>query len=187
MCSKHVETWNKLIVKQNFCAPSWLITEINILRCSTVSKTSHSQYVTIISFPPPTVVARTHLNVTSYVLHCMSCYNWDVNCLLRGTSWVFIYNSNKFPCLTSHWPSVQSWLMSRGWCNLWHVILLKRAEFLVEWIGGRGAWSILVKSTTKRRQREDSVTLRYDGASIANRIPMFRGNVLFLHSRVDRS
>ena len=39
MCSKYVEVWNKLIVKQNFCASSWLITEINILRC-TVSKTS---------------------------------------------------------------------------------------------------------------------------------------------------
>ena len=39
MCSKHVEAWNKLIVKQKFCASSWLIIEINILRC-TVSKTS---------------------------------------------------------------------------------------------------------------------------------------------------
>jgi len=29
MCSKHVETWNKLIVKQKFCASSWLITEID--------------------------------------------------------------------------------------------------------------------------------------------------------------
>ena len=39
MRSKHVEAWNKLIVKQKYCASSWLITEINILRC-TVSKTS---------------------------------------------------------------------------------------------------------------------------------------------------
>ena len=39
MCSKHVEAWNKLIVKQKLCASSWLITEINRLRC-TVSKTS---------------------------------------------------------------------------------------------------------------------------------------------------
>jgi len=30
MCSKHVEAWNKPIVKQNFCASSWLITEINV-------------------------------------------------------------------------------------------------------------------------------------------------------------
>jgi len=28
MCSKHVEAWNKLIVKQKFCASSWLITEM---------------------------------------------------------------------------------------------------------------------------------------------------------------
>ena len=39
ICSKHVEAWNKCIVKQKFCVSSWLITEINILRC-TVSKTS---------------------------------------------------------------------------------------------------------------------------------------------------
>jgi len=38
MCSKHVEAWNKLTVKQKFCASSLLIAEINILRC-TVSKT----------------------------------------------------------------------------------------------------------------------------------------------------
>jgi len=39
MCSKHVEAWNKLIVKQKVCASNWLITEIIILR-STVSKKS---------------------------------------------------------------------------------------------------------------------------------------------------
>jgi len=38
MCSKHVEAWNKLIVKQKCCASSWLTIETNILRC-TVSKT----------------------------------------------------------------------------------------------------------------------------------------------------
>ena len=32
-CSKHVETWNKLIVKQKFCASSWLITKINKWMC----------------------------------------------------------------------------------------------------------------------------------------------------------
>ena len=37
--SKHVEAWNKLIVKQKCCVSSWLITQINILR-RTVSKTS---------------------------------------------------------------------------------------------------------------------------------------------------
>jgi len=38
-CLKHVEARNKLIVKQKFCASSWLITEINILGYA-VSKTS---------------------------------------------------------------------------------------------------------------------------------------------------
>jgi len=32
MCSKHVEARNKLIVKQKFCASSWLITEITTLQ-----------------------------------------------------------------------------------------------------------------------------------------------------------
>ena len=42
MCSKHVEAWNKLIVKQKFCASSWLITEIN--KCRTVSTVTHVLY-----------------------------------------------------------------------------------------------------------------------------------------------
>jgi len=29
MCSKHVEAWNKLIVKQKLYASSWLITKID--------------------------------------------------------------------------------------------------------------------------------------------------------------
>ena len=34
MCSEHVEAWNKLTVKQKFCASSWLITEIkNVIGC----------------------------------------------------------------------------------------------------------------------------------------------------------
>ena len=50
MCSKHVETWNKLILKQKFCAPSWLITEKIILRC-TVSETSKfSELIRYVNF-----------------------------------------------------------------------------------------------------------------------------------------
>jgi len=45
MCSKHVEPWNKLNVKQKFCSSSLLITEINILRCM-VSKTSKKNQYT---------------------------------------------------------------------------------------------------------------------------------------------
>ena len=39
MFLKHVEAWNKLIVIQKFYASSWLITGLNILKC-TVNKTS---------------------------------------------------------------------------------------------------------------------------------------------------
>ena len=49
MCSKHAEARNKLIVKQKFCASTWLITEISILRC-TVSKTSKLA-LSVFSFP----------------------------------------------------------------------------------------------------------------------------------------
>jgi len=52
MCSKHVEAWNKLIVKQKNCA-NWLVTEINVLRC-TVSKTSKpiTLFVVVEDFHP---------------------------------------------------------------------------------------------------------------------------------------
>jgi len=33
VCSKHVEAWNKLIVKQTFCASSWLITKTSVSYC----------------------------------------------------------------------------------------------------------------------------------------------------------
>ena len=33
MCSKHVEAWTNLIVKQKCCASGWLNTEINISTC----------------------------------------------------------------------------------------------------------------------------------------------------------
>ena len=38
MCSKHLEARKKLIVKQKFCTSSWLITEINILRCRSAKR-----------------------------------------------------------------------------------------------------------------------------------------------------
>jgi len=45
MCSNHVEAWNKLIVKQKFCASSWLITEINNSYCiSDFSAATHSYF-----------------------------------------------------------------------------------------------------------------------------------------------
>ena len=66
MCSKLVEAWNKLTVKQKFRASSWLITEINIPRC-TVSKTSKfvSEHISVMI--PRTSLVCLSLNNTNYV------------------------------------------------------------------------------------------------------------------------
>jgi len=66
MCSKHAEAWNKLILKQKFCASSWLITEINILSCA-VSKSSKKihrmcSYVSYVTFLVGCVVLSIKVN-----------------------------------------------------------------------------------------------------------------------------
>ena len=50
MGSKHVEAWNKLIVKQKFCASSWLITEIKKLRVKVYIGVLTTPVMTIRSF-----------------------------------------------------------------------------------------------------------------------------------------
>jgi len=66
MSSKHVEAWNKLIVKQTFCASSWLITEINILRC-TVSKTSKFFRRFSLTFQPALLAVTCDCDVTGNI------------------------------------------------------------------------------------------------------------------------
>jgi len=80
MCSKHVEAWNKLIVKQNFYTSSWLITEINFNVCLlllhfSVQPTTISQYISKLFksvdnfakkhywFSPTTHIARARICV----------------------------------------------------------------------------------------------------------------------------
>jgi len=46
-CSKYVEAWNKLIVKQKFCASSWLITEVNV---ELYSKNKFEKLVHLVGF-----------------------------------------------------------------------------------------------------------------------------------------
>jgi len=70
--SKHVEAWNKLIVKQKLCALSWLITNI-ILSC-TVSKTSKSSCCVFRSIFRTTLNSRLtqlffYLNAVCFGLH----------------------------------------------------------------------------------------------------------------------
>ena len=95
VCSKHVEAWNKLIVKQKFCASSWLITETNILRCM-VSKTSKKYiyiYVTscegfkVKQFPktPSIVDARLKaycISATNLLKNSSSCLSCKIYLIL---------------------------------------------------------------------------------------------------------
>ena len=68
-----ISVTNKLIVKQKFCASSWLITEINILRC-TVSKTSK--------------------NVLVFTVFCIVCTMF-FSCFL----YVYLHNNNVANCI----------------------------------------------------------------------------------------
>ena len=84
MCSKHVEAWNKLIVKQKCCASSWLITEINILRC-TVSKMAKRLIIsrsilvrmTNVSGKRCTENQNTHFVFSNFFLSLKSYRLWD--------------------------------------------------------------------------------------------------------------
>jgi len=94
LCSKHVEAWSKLIVKQKFCASSWLITEINILRC-TVSKSSkligrlahtsstRSPFVTLLSRRPQSgkgCGSPNHNTFSDFLFHlCFTQFILDIN------------------------------------------------------------------------------------------------------------
>ena len=67
-CSKHVEAWNK------FCASSWLITKINILRC-TVSKTSRKR----IQSGPKKCIHSLRINIFGINLNEISISGWECN------------------------------------------------------------------------------------------------------------
>ena len=63
--SKHVEAWNKLIVKQKFCASSWLITEINMLY--QLLKTSTMKVLLTVSIPSYNICFTTNINLITDV------------------------------------------------------------------------------------------------------------------------
>jgi len=44
-CSKHVEAYNKLIVKQKYCASSWLITKVNLSKQYKRKDSNHSEII----------------------------------------------------------------------------------------------------------------------------------------------
>jgi len=65
ICCNHVEAWNKLIVKQIFCASSWLITEIKIIK----HVSDHGGSIS--AFPDSELHTHTHTSVT------ICCHNTD--------------------------------------------------------------------------------------------------------------
>jgi hypothetical protein len=107
MCSKHVEAWDKLIVKQKFCTSSWLIAEINILRC-TVSKPSkvslHCQciYVSYYSHKKTTAIYVSyhfHNKQPLFMFPIILAINNHYLCFLsfsQETTTIFVYNINYF-------------------------------------------------------------------------------------------
>jgi len=70
MCSKHVETWNKLIVKQKFCAWSWLITEINSYISFAANYTDRRSHITF----------RNTVNLRFHDLHSVEWFPCTFSC-----------------------------------------------------------------------------------------------------------
>jgi len=79
-CSKHVESWNKVIVKQKFCASIWLITKINKhgvftasfpLRTAIIKKENHNFKYGITTISLFAVIAISTKTFIIYVIHDM--------------------------------------------------------------------------------------------------------------------
>ena len=108
ICSKHVEAWNKLIVKQKFCASSWLITEINIL-WRTVSKTSKNTSVLRgkrekYRFQDVPVSIKNH---REYQHHCLidkfTIWNLPLRNFRHRHTGSYILNTKALVCLQRHY------------------------------------------------------------------------------------
>jgi len=80
MCSKYVEAWNKLIVKQKFCASSWLSTEISIILC----------YVACPALPNVSTYLINDHNFRKKKRKCYCTWNVCFNFLLQFLSEIFI-------------------------------------------------------------------------------------------------
>ena len=148
MCSKHVEAWNKLIVKQKFCASSWLITETNILRC-TVSKTSKTEPLSITG----------HLSILSILIHTIlkNCISSPKHFTNLPKKYIYISTPSLFPQLLNFKcmyilhntyvkccnlsPSISVYLFSGLWPAWWPYMLktyrwleLKTCLFWIRWL-----------------------------------------------------
>jgi len=140
-CSKHVQAWNKLIVKQKFCA-SRLITEINILRC-TVSKTINIQRCTV----SKTInIQRCTVSKTINIQRCM------VSKTLKAFVCFFLFSLRQPDDGREYWWL--SLLKSIGGYHYWIVLVVITVEeywwlSLLKSIGGYHYWRVLVVITTE--------------------------------------
>jgi len=72
-CSKHVDAWNETYCKTKFCASSWLITKINILRCK-VSKTSKKVLLCLTDTSLYIYICVKHFGMANTKLVNCDCY-----------------------------------------------------------------------------------------------------------------
>jgi len=118
MCSKHVEAWNKLIVKQKFCALSWLITEINILPPHLEDFRFLRMYChQLSSQAPPHTVIKLHRSRQLYPPQKLNqpaaCTNKRAGCLVM-LIWQNFRRTNCNPCMWSTWQIRSTSVRTKG-------------------------------------------------------------------------
>ena len=155
MCSKHVEAWNKLTVKQKFCASSWLITEISILRY-TVSKTSKLKCVLNFSTPFVWNVSRSRKSWTKCDPKCIldfkysTRYSYPIVMKLQ-------FSLDRFKKKNTHIKSPEgrdAWRPRRRWVDNIRMDLQEVGWGYVNWIGlaqDRDRWRKLVSAVMNLR------------------------------------
>jgi len=93
-CSKHVEAWNKPILKQKFCASSWLITKINFPELFV-----NLRYLKFLSTKWRHSVCRNfaYFSVGSTVLLLLCRADWNRKCLRNVDKFLRLLEKQKPP------------------------------------------------------------------------------------------
>ena len=135
MCSKHVEAWNKLIVKQKFCASSWLITEINI------STMSHSKIDTMTASNVSSTCA--HHQEVKTVLHSFwyhHTYRWPSGSqvqrrlLSQPVHQTATYRCDDTrSCVIQFWPPDDEHMCSKH-VEAWNKLIVKQKFWASSWL-----------------------------------------------------
>ena len=70
-CSKHVEAWNKLIVKEKFCASGWLITKTNMRYTRFTSIVTIYTQIVLVGFSLPDIPPQVRMRYSSRRPRCL--------------------------------------------------------------------------------------------------------------------